>query len=372
MDLATLLLFTQQVGGSDLHLSAGAPIMVRERGEMRKLAGPDGRELEPRNADELRDMVYALLTEDQRKTLEIEKELDLAMSLGSGKARFRANVFFQDRGIGAVFRVIPTRIPSCEELGLPQVVRSFATLRNGLVLATGPSGTGKSTTLAALVDLVNSTRRGHVITIEEPIEFLHEPKLCMVNQRAVGLHTRSFANALRSALRENPDVIMVGELRDLETIALAITAAETGHLVLATLHTPNAAKTVDRVINVFPSNEQAQIRAMLADALQAVVAQVLLPRADGRGLVAAQEILVATSAVRAMVRDGKTHEIPTAIQTGAANGMQSFEQCLERLAQERLVERSVAEKFLVTLEASRSENGRTHTPPSRAYRVRSS
>ena len=276
MDVSTLLLFTNEAGGSDLHLSAGAPPMIRANGEMRRVM-VNGAELPAMTADEIRTLVQEILTDAQKSRLEAERELDFAMSLGS-TARFRGNCFYQDRGMGAVFRVLPTKIKSSEELGLLPAIRNLSNLEKGLVLVTGPTGSGKSTTLAALIDQVNAKERAHIITIEDPIEFVHPPKLSMVNQREVGRSTHSFANALRSSLREDPDVLLVGELRDHETMALAITAAETGHLVFATLHTSSAAKTVDRMINVFPAGEQSQIRAMLADSLQAVVAQILVPR----------------------------------------------------------------------------------------------
>ncbi|GIW72283.1 MAG: twitching motility protein PilT [Planctomycetota bacterium] len=344
MDLPSLLLFARDAGGSDLHLSAGAPVMLRVSGEMRKLALPGSDEPVVHDQEETRKLIYDLLTDAQKKKLEEQRELDFALAVGLD-ARFRGNVFIQERGLAAVFRVVPTAIKSFEELGLPEPVRRLSELDKGLVLVTGPTGSGKSTTLAAMVDSINSRRRGHIITIEDPIEFVHPPKLCMVNQREVGAHTHGFANALRSALREDPDVILVGEMRDLETIALAITAAETGHLVLGTLHTASAAKTIDRIINVFPAGEQAQIRAMLADSLAGVVAQLLLPRRGG-GRVAALEVLVATPGVRAMIRDGKTHQIPSAIQTGQKYGMQSLEQALSRLVLSRQVEQEVAHRAL--------------------------
>lgn len=353
MDVATLLLFTKEVGGSDLHLSAGASPMVRVHGEMRKLTAPGGAEVPPLPADEVRGMILDVLTDAQKSRVEAEKELDFAMLIGA--ARFRGNVFFQDRGLASVFRVIPTEIKTCEQLGLPPVIKSLAELEKGLVLCTGPTGSGKSTTLAALIDHINSTRRGHIITIEDPVEFIHAPKLCMVNHREVGRNTKSFSNALRSALREDPDVILVGEMRDLETIALAITAAETGHLVFGTLHTSSAAKTVDRIINVFPANEQGQIRAMFADSLQAVVAQVLLRKKGGKGRVAAHEILIASSGVRAMIRDGKSFQIPSAIQTGAKYGMQSLEQALTKLTIEGIIDSAAAEEQLAALGLSRED-----------------
>jgi twitching motility protein PilT len=353
-DMPTLLLFTKEAGGSDLHLSAGATPMVRVHGEMRKLTMPGGGESPPLAPDELRALLFDLLTDSQKSRLEAEKELDFSLTIGKD-TRFRGNVFFQDRGIAAVFRVIPTEIKTCEELGLPPVIKGLAELEKGLVLCTGPTGSGKSTTLAALVDLINSTRRGHILTVEDPIEFVHRPKMSMVNQREVGPNTKSFANALRSALREDPDVILVGEMRDLETIALAITAAETGHLVFGTLHTSSAGKTVDRIINVFPSGEQAQIRAMLAESLQAVVAQVLLAKRGGKGRAAAQEILIASTGVRSLIREGKTYQIPSAIQTGGKYGMQSLEQALTKLAVNGVIDPGEAERQLAALGLSRED-----------------
>ena len=345
MELGTLLAFTKRVGASDLHISAGAPPMVRIQGNMRHLALPDLREDDPLPAREVETMVFAVLTESQQKRLEEEHELDFSLQLGD-VGRFRGNVLYQSRGLAAVFRVIPDKIPSFDDLGLPETVRALAERDKGLVLVTGPTGSGKSTTLAAMVDFVNRSRGGHIITIEDPIEFVHAPKKCMVNQREVGPNTKSFANALRAALREDPDVILVGEMRDRETIALAITAAETGHLVFGTLHTNSATKTIDRILNVFPAGEMEQVRAMLSESLQAVVAQLLLPRRGGSGRVAAHEILIGTSAVRAMIRDGRTHTLGNAIQTGQRHGMQSLEQALTRLAGEGLVEASVVQDVL--------------------------
>jgi twitching motility protein PilT len=355
LDMATLLLFTKEAGGSDLHLSAGAIPMVRVHGEMKKLTLPGGVEAPPLSSEGIRRLLFDLLTDAQKSRLEAEQELDLSLSLGKD-TRFRGNVFYQDRGLGGVFRVIPTVIKSCDELGLPSVIKGLAELEKGLVLCTGPTGSGKSTTLAAMIDLINATRRGHILTVEDPIEFVHRPKSCMVNQREVGGNTHSFARALRSALREDPDVILVGELRDLETIALAITAAETGHLVFGTLHTSSAAKTVDRIINVFPAGQQAQIRSMLADSLQAVIAQVLLPKKGGRGRVAAQEILIASTGVRSLIRESKTYQIPSAIQTGAKYGMQTLEQTLSKLVMKGVLDPSDAEAQLAALGLSREES----------------
>jgi twitching motility protein PilT len=354
LDLPTLLLFTKEAGGSDLHLSAGAVPMVRVHGETRKLTLAGGQEAPPVAPDEVRGMILEILSDTQKAKLEADFELDFALTLGKD-TRFRGNVFFQDRGLGGVFRVIPTVIKTCEELGLPAGIKELADLEKGLVLCTGPTGSGKSTTLAALVDHINSTRKGHILTIEDPIEFVHQPKSCMVNQREVGRNTKGFSNALRSALREDPDVILVGEMRDLETIALAITAAETGHLVFGTLHTSSAGKTVDRIINVFPAGEQPQIRAMLAESLQAVVAQVLLKKKGGKGRVAAQEILIASSGVRALIREGKTFQIPSAIQTGAKYGMQTLEQALTKLVGTNAIDAKEAEETLASLGLGREE-----------------
>ncbi len=340
MDLATLLLVTKKVGASDLHVSAGAPVMIRVSGEMRKMPLPGQPENAPLSGEALERMIFAALTDEQRKRLEETHELDFSLAFGDS-ARFRGNIMYQLRGLAGVFRVIPTEIKSFDDLKLPQAVRQLAQREKGLVLVTGPTGSGKSTSLAAMVDWINTNRDGHIITIEDPVEFVHPPKRCMVNQREVGAGTYSFAAALRSALREDPDVILVGELRDLETIALAITAAETGHLVFGTLHTISAPKTIDRLINVFPAGEQGQIRAMLAESLAGVVAQVLLPKIGG-GRVAAHEILISTSAVKSMVRDGKTHMLANALQTGAKIGMQSLEAALTRLAEEGVIESSTA------------------------------
>src|SRR5919199_2762156 len=284
---------------SDLHITAGLPPMVRIHGKVEPLDYPV---LAPSRT---RDMIYDILSNEQRQRLENDWELDFSYSLPH-TARFRVNIYFQKGSLGAAFRAIPDEIKSISELGLPEVVEDMTEKPRGLVLVTGPTGSGKSTTLAAMIDKINETRREHIMSVEDPIAFLHTHKKCIVNQREVNQDTRSFAQALKHVLRQDPDVILVGEMRDLETISLAVTAAETGHLVFGTLHTSSAAKTVDRIINVFPAGEQAQIRAMLSESLQAVVAQVLVPKRGG-GRVAAHEILVATTAVRAMIRDEKTH-----------------------------------------------------------------
>jgi len=339
MDIADLLIQTKERDGSDLHLSAGSRPLMRLHGELTPL------EEEELSKDTVHRMIYEVLNDDQRRLFEENRDLDFAIELGE-VARFRVNVFNQRNGQGAVFRVIPTRIPTFEELELPEVVRTLATRENGLVLVTGPTGSGKSTTLAAMIDWVNSRSKKHIITLEDPIEFVHKSKSGLVNQRELGSHTKSFASALRAALREDPDVILVGEMRDLETISLALTAAETGHLVFATLHTKSAPKTIDRVIDAFPPTQQQQIRVQLAEALQGVVSQLLLPTKDKKGRVAALEIMVATVAIRNLIREAKTHQIPSSIQTGMQLGMQSLEQALRNLVIQGRVDRAQAELIL--------------------------
>ncbi|RKY84286.1 twitching motility protein PilT [candidate division KSB1 bacterium] len=337
MDITELLTFTKKAGGSDLHLSAGSPVMIRVHGEMRKLNIPM---LTP---EEIHHMIYDIIDDEQKKIFEERKELDFSRELG-GIARFRVNVFQQKKGEAAVFRTIPTRVLTFEELNLPEILKDLAMKEKGLVLVTGPTGSGKSTTLAAIIDYINKNKRGHIITIEDPIEFVHESHMCLVNQRELGTNTHSFANALRSALREDPDVVLVGEMRDLETISLAITAAETGHLVFGTLHTSSAAKTVDRVIDVFPPEQQAQIRAMFAESIEGVIAQKLLRRKDKKGRCAALEVMLGTPAIRNLIREGKTFQIPSMIQTGQAIGMQSMDQALKKLVTEGLVDKEEALK----------------------------
>jgi twitching motility protein PilT len=365
VDLGELLLFTRQSGASDLYLSAGAPIMVRVHGEVRRLAIPD---LPPDGVprEEVHRMLYDVLSDSNRKRLEEHLELDMSVTLRDG-GRFRANCFYHDRGEGGVFRVIPGDVPTFSSLGLPETIAHLAERPHGLVLVTGPTGSGKSTTLAAMVDYINQREPGHIITIEDPIEFVHKPKQCMVHQRELGTNTRSFSAALRSALREDPDVILVGEMRDLETIELALTAAETGHLVLATLHTVSAWKTVDRIVSVFPADQQEQIRTQLAGSLEGIVAQVLLPRADKPGRVAAHEICVATPAVKALVRDGKVHQIQTAIQTGTKMGMQTLSGTIARLAMEGKVTKSNAEQAQLDYCGSIDMVAPAGAPPTTSY-----
>ncbi|MGL5859447.1 MAG: type IV pilus twitching motility protein PilT [Angustibacter sp.] len=312
-------------GASDLHLTTGAPPMIRIRGELRPLG--EHEKLQPAG---LQRAIYAMLSQKQRERFETELELDFAYSVPA-KARFRVNVYRQREALGAAFRLIPYEIKPLEQLGIPPAVNNFAGLARGLVLVTGPTGSGKSTTLAGVVDLANRNRREHIMTVEDPIEFLHRHKGCLVNQREVGEDTKSFANALKHALRQDPDIILVGEMRDLETISVALTAAETGHLVFATLHTQDAAQTMDRVIDVFPSEQQQQVRVQLAGAIQGVVCQTLCKTRDGRGRVVATEVMVATPAIRNLVREGKTHQIYSAMQAGAQHGMHTMDQHLAEL-----------------------------------------
>jgi twitching motility protein PilT len=333
MDISELLLFVHKEGASDLHISAGEPPMARIHGEMRRI------EMPALSKDDVHVMLYDVLSDQQRKRFEENFELDFSIEL-KGIARFRVNAFRQARGEGVVFRVIPSKILSLEELGLPKILREICHNERGLVLVTGPTGSGKSTTLASMIDVINSNLKGHIITIEDPIEFVHESKMCLMNQREIGAQTHSFANALRSALREDPDIILVGEMRDLETISLALTAAETGHLVFSTLHTSGAPKTVDRIIDVFPGEQQAQIRAQFAESVQAIISQVLLKRRDGRGLVPALEIMIGTAAVRNLIRESKVAQLPSMIQTGQKFGMLTLDQSLKDLVSRNIVDKN--------------------------------
>jgi len=336
-DLTALLTFAKDEGASDLHVSAGMSPLVRLRGQMVRL------QMAPLSRDEAHAAIYDILNDEQKKLFEERHDLDFALEI-PGVSRFRANVFVQDRGEAAVFRVIPTQVKALDELGMPRVLKDLASKEKGLVVVTGPTGSGKSTTLAAMVNHVNESLRGHILTVEDPIEFVHTPKNCLINQREVGPHTGSFSAALRAALREDPDVILVGELRDLETTSLAITAAETGHLVFATLHTNSASKTIDRIIDIFPSGQQAQVRTMLSESLEGVVAQTLLPSKDGKGRVAALEVLVGVPALRNLIREDKTAQILSVIQTGAQHGMQSLDQSLRDLVMQGRLSREEAMK----------------------------
>ena len=320
LTITQLLRFATNLKASDIHLSAGEPPILRIHGELQRLDHP------PLTPEQAHRLVFDLMNDTQRRVFQDKLECDFAFALDD-TTRFRINAFVQSRGEGAVMRSIPSRIPSFDELGLPPVLRSFCTQDKGLVLVTGPTGSGKSTTLAAMIDHINDTIGGHILTLEDPIEFVHKSKKALVNQREIGTQSHSFDAALRSALREDPDVILVGELRDLETIQLALTAAETGHLVFATVHTASAPKTVERLIDVFPAVQQGQVRAMLSESLLGVCTQTLLPKVGG-GRCAALEILVATPAVRNLVREGKTHQIPSAMQVGGKSGMQTQEAAL--------------------------------------------
>jgi len=317
-------------GASDLHMISGQQPVLRVHGDMERV------KYAVLENNELKAMLYEIVPEDRVKHFEETGDVDFAYEI-PGLARYRGNLFNQRNGIGAVFREIPSDILTIKQLGLPPVISRLSTLPKGLVLVTGPTGSGKSTTLAAIIDEVNKNRKDHILTIEDPIEFVHQSQNCIVNQREIGTHTRSFAAALRGALREDPDVILVGEMRDLETIALALEAAMTGHLVFATLHTLNAAKTVDRVIEIFPSTQQAQVRSTLADALKAVVSQTLFKRVDIKGRVAALEILICTPAVRNLIRDAKTYQIPSTMQTGKKYGMQILDDAIMEVLQKGMV-----------------------------------
>ena len=327
-------------GASDLHITSGAPPFLRLHGDMvpmnfKNLTGQD-----------VQGLIFEILTEKQKKTFVEKWELDFAYTPAAGIGRLRANVFMQRKGLGAVFRIIPEKIKTAEELGLPPGVMELINCDKGLILVTGPTGSGKSTTLAALIHHINMTRDCHILTVEDPIEFVHPNLKCLINQREVGSHTKSFTNALRAALREDPDILLVGELRDLETISLALTAAETGHLVFGTLHTNSAAKTIDRIIDVFPEGQQQQIKTMLAESLRGVVAQVLFPRADGSGRVAAYEVMRNSRAIANLIREGKNHQIPSAIQTGGRQGMILFERCLDELVKQGKIARKDMVQFL--------------------------
>ncbi len=314
-----------RLGASDLHVTSGAPPTVRIDGRLIPLEGYPT--LVP---DQIQRTIYQILTQRQREAFEEELELDFAYAV-RGVARFRVNLYQQRDALGAAFRVIPYEIKPLEELGVPAIVANFANLARGLVLVTGPTGSGKSTTLASIIDLANRTRNDHIMTVEDPIEFLHRHKKSLINQREVGADTLSFANALKHVLRQDPDIILVGEMRDLETISVALTAAETGHLVFATLHTQDAAQTIDRIIDVFPSHQQAQVRTQLAGAIQGVVCQALCKRADGPGRAVATEVMIATPAIRNLIREGKTHQIYSAMQAGAQQGMHTLDQHLADL-----------------------------------------
>src|ERR1041385_6868944 len=321
-----------EANASDLHVTTGTPPAIRVRGEVERLEGFD-----PLHAEQTQELLYRILSSEQQKHFELNRQLDFSYSI-PGLARFRVNVYFQRESIGAAFRLIPTELKTLEELGIPDSLHVLAEKPRGLVLVTGPTGSGKSTTLAAIIDEINRNRSEHTLTIEDPIEFLHRHKRCIVNQREIGPDATSFADALRAALRQDPDVILVGEMRDLETISTALTAAETGHLVFGTLHTQSAPSTIDRIIDVFPPEQQEQVRIMLAGSLQAVVTQSLLPTADGNGRIAALEILLPDDAVRNLIRQAKIEQVYSIMQTNTSRGMQTMEQSLGDLIMRRVVD----------------------------------
>jgi len=339
MDLSELLAFAVKNGASDIHISAGLPPLIRIDGEMRRI------KVDPLTSNVVHDMIYDIMLDSQRKEFEERLEADFAFEIAS-VARFRVNAYNQARGPAAAFRTIPTEVLSLEDINAPPIFRTLSEKHRGLVLVTGPTGSGKSTTLAAMVDYVNHSKKGHILTIEDPIEFVHQSHNCLINQREVGRHTQSFNNALRSALREDPDVILVGEMRDQETISLALTAAETGHLVFGTLHTSSAAKTIDRIIDVFPAGEKEMVRAMLSESLEGVIAQRLLKKPEG-GRVAAYEIMIGTPAIRNLIREAKVPQIYGMIQTGRDAGMVTMDQSLDDLVSRNLVTRETARTLAV-------------------------
>ncbi|WP_322615177.1 type IV pilus twitching motility protein PilT [Pseudomonas sp. BIC9C] len=336
MDITELLAFSAKQGASDLHLSAGLPPMIRVDGDVRRINLP------ALDHQQTQALIHSVMNDTQRVDFEKHLETDFSFEV-PGVARFRVNAFNQNRGAGAVFRTIPSKVQSMDELGMGEVFRKMTDAPRGLVLVTGPTGSGKSTTLAAMIDYLNTHRHHHILTIEDPIEFVHESRKCLINQRQVHRDTRSFATALRSALREDPDVILVGEMRDLETIRLALTAAETGHLVFGTLHTTSAAKTIDRVVDVFPGDEKSMVRSMLSESLLAVVSQVLVKKVGG-GRIAAHEIMLGTSAIRSLIREDKVAQMYSAIQSGGALGMQTLDMSLKGLVAKGLISRDHAQE----------------------------
>jgi len=334
MDITELLAFSAMQGASDLHLSAGLPPMIRVDGDVRRINLP------PLDHKQVHALIYDIMNDKQRKDYEEFLETDFSFEV-PGVARFRVNAFNQNRGAGAVFRTIPSKVLTMEDLGMGEIFKKVSDVPRGLVLVTGPTGSGKSTTLAAMLDYLNNNKYHHILTVEDPIEFVHESKKCLVNQREVHRDTLGFNEALRSALREDPDIILVGEMRDLETIRLALTAAETGHLVFGTLHTTSAAKTIDRIVDVFPAEEKSMVRSMLSESLQAVISQTLLKKIGG-GRVAAHEIMIGTPAIRNLIREDKVAQMYSAIQTGGSLGMQTLDMCLKNLLAKGLISRESA------------------------------
>ncbi|MGB4072574.1 type IV pilus twitching motility protein PilT [Pseudomonas sp.] len=342
MDITELLAFSAKQGASDLHLSAGLPPMIRVDGDVRRINLP------ALDHKQVHALIYDIMNDKQRKDFEEFLETDFSFEV-PGVARFRVNAFNQNRGAGAVFRTIPSKVLSMEDLGMGEIFKKISDVPRGLVLVTGPTGSGKSTTLAAMLDYINSNKYHHILTVEDPIEFVHESKKCLINQREVHRDTLGFSEALRSALREDPDIILVGEMRDLETIRLALTAAETGHLVFGTLHTTSAAKTIDRVVDVFPAEEKSMVRSMLSESLQSVISQTLLKKVGG-GRVAAHEIMIGTPAIRNLIREDKVAQMYSAIQTGGSLGMQTLDSCLKGLVAKGIVTRENAREKAKTPE----------------------
>ncbi|MBH2037528.1 MAG: type IV pilus twitching motility protein PilT [Pseudomonas sp.] len=342
MDITELLAFSAKQGASDLHLSAGLPPMIRVDGDVRRINLP------ALDHKQVHALIYDIMNDKQRKDFEEFLETDFSFEV-PGVARFRVNAFNQNRGAGAVFRTIPSKVLSMEDLGMGEIFKKISDVPRGLVLVTGPTGSGKSTTLAAMLDYINSNKYHHILTVEDPIEFVHESKKCLINQREVHRDTLGFSEALRSALREDPDIILVGEMRDLETIRLALTAAETGHLVFGTLHTTSAAKTIDRVVDVFPAEEKSMVRSMLSESLQSVISQTLLKKVGG-GRVAAHEIMIGTPAIRNLIREDKVAQMYSAIQTGGSLGMQTLDSCLKGLVAKGIVSRDAAREKAKTPE----------------------
>ena len=353
MNLTQLLAFTMQNKASDLHLSAGSPPVIRVNGILKRVKA------DPLSSDDIRTMLYSVMTEDQRSEYEKHMDLDFAIALGE-KARFRVNGFTSRLGACGVFRTIPSEVPTMEQLGLPPIIRRFAELEKGIILVTGPTGSGKSTTLASMINHINMNEPKHILTIEDPVEFFHTSKKSLVNHREVGTDTGSFARALKSALREDPDVILVGEMRDYETIGLALTAAETGHLVFATLHSSSAAKTIDRLIDVFPTGDKEMVRAMLASSLQGVVAQTLLSKADGSGRVGAYEVLVGTNAVRNLIRENQIPQMYSMMQTGSRYGMVTMEEAVTDLLESGLIDKEEARTALLRVSDGDDERDEGH------------